>query len=326
MACNCNRNGDVEYTITLNQQGPQGRQGNVGQNGFSPEIVVYSSTEANYQLKIITSDGELITPNLKGQTPSLEGTVTINGNQNITGTKNFVNNTRFGNGITVIGNATVDGNKIITEPEFDELADDVVDINSQLAGLSFKKYTEEEYASITNPDANTIYYVTSPDGNTFKVYLGDLELPQSEGGSGGGISINNISGYTVAKATNISGTVTEGIGVDITGKIVLNTTTGTFEELVDGTFYDGSIVENNLISDCRNTPRGGMPTGLAANTYYYLSFEYYYSTQYGRWLYFKTSTTRYNGYQVGIAKTDGSGNLDYTKALLLFPNNLYFTT
>lgn len=205
MTCNCNRNGDVEYTITLNQQGPQGRQGNVGQDGFSPEISVYSNTEANYQLKIISGDGELITPNLKGQTPSLEGTVTINGNQNITGTKNFVNNTRFGNGITVIGNATIDGNKIITEPEFDELADDVVDINSQLAGLSFKKYTEAEYESITNPDANTLYMVTNPDGNTFKLYLGSIEL---EGGGGGGTVLSGDNASQRTYITNLSTTVT----------------------------------------------------------------------------------------------------------------------
>lgn len=184
MTCNCNRNGDVEYTITLNQQGPQGRQGNVGQDGFSPVISVYSSTEANYQLKIITNDGEIITPNLRGETPTLEDTVTIGGNQNIAGNKSFVNNVRFNNGVTIIGNATVDGNKVITEPEFDELADDVVDINSQLAGLSFKKYTEEEYESITNPDTNTLYMVTNPDGNTFKLYLGSIEL---EGGGGGAV-------------------------------------------------------------------------------------------------------------------------------------------
>lgn len=196
MTCNCNRNGDIEYTITLNQQGPQGRQGNVGQDGFSPVISVYSNTEANYQLKIITNDGEIITPNLRGETPTLEGTVTVSGNQNIAGNKSFVNNVRFNNGVTIIGDATVDGNKIITEHEFDELADDVVDINSQLAGLSFKKYTEAEYASITNPDANTLYMVTNPDGNTFKLYLGSIEL---EGGGGGTV----VSGDNASQKTYI---------------------------------------------------------------------------------------------------------------------------
>lgn len=208
MTCNCNRNGDVEYTITLNQQGPQGRQGNVGQDGFSPVISVYSSTEANYQLKIITNDGEIITPNLRGETPTLEGTVTVSGNQNIAGNKSFVNNVRFNNGVTIIGDATVDGNKIITEPEFDELADDVVDINSQLAGLSFKKYTEAEYASITNPDTNTLYMVTNPDGNTFKLYLGSIEL---EGGGGGGtvVSGDNASQKTYIENVDASVSATK---------------------------------------------------------------------------------------------------------------------
>lgn len=212
MACNCNKDGDVQYTITLNQQGPQGRQGNVGQNGFSPIITVQSNTEANYQLKIITADGEVITPNLKGQTPSLEGTVTINGNQNIAGNKSFVNNVRFNNGITVVGNITVNGNQLITETEFDELAEDVVDINSQLAGLSLRKYTEEDYESITNPDNNTVYFVTNPDGNTFKLYLGSIEL---EGGGGGGTVIaggipvdSPTQNQRLATMGNIDATVT----------------------------------------------------------------------------------------------------------------------
>lgn len=185
MTCNCNRNGDVEYTIILNQQGPQGRQGNVGQNGFSPIVTVQSNTEANYQLKIISADGEIITPNLKGQDGIIPtGVATLNGNNYFNGTNSFTNNVEFGNGITIEGIATIEGNNIITEPEFNELADDVVAINSALGGLSFKKYTEEEYASIANPDANTLYMVTNPDGNTFKLYLGSIEL---EGGGGGTI-------------------------------------------------------------------------------------------------------------------------------------------
>lgn len=211
MTCNCNRTGDVEYTITLNQQGPQGRQGNVGQDGFSPVVSIYSNTEANYQLKIISGDGELITPNLKGQTPTLEGTVTINGNQNIAGIKNFVNNTRFGNGITVIGNATVDGNKIITEPEFDELADDVVGINSALGSLNFKKYTQAEYEALTTPDANTIYYVTDTDNENFTIYLGSLELSGGGGGTviAGGIPASSpTENQGLNTLNNIAATVT----------------------------------------------------------------------------------------------------------------------
>lgn len=204
MTCNCNRTGDVEYTIILNQQGPQGRQGNVGQNGFSPIVTVQSNTEANYQLKIITADGEIVTPNLKGQSPNLPtGLITATGANVYRGSNTYQGPVYLFNTTNVNGTFTfedklssdidvevkneggvlkVNNNAIITEPEFDELADDVVDINSQLAGLSFKKYTEVEYESITNPDANTLYMVTNPDGNTFKLYLGSIEL---EGGGGG---------------------------------------------------------------------------------------------------------------------------------------------
>ena len=171
MTCNCNRTGDVEYTITLNQQGPQGRQGNVGQDGFSPIVDVYSNTEANYQLKIISAEGEIITPNLKGQD----------------GTSPTIPN-------DVVRRSELED--YTTIEQFDELADDVIDINSQLAGLSFKKYTEEEYASITNPDANTLYMVTNPDGNTFKLYLGSIEL---EGGGGGTV----LSGDNASQKTYI---------------------------------------------------------------------------------------------------------------------------
>lgn len=205
MTCNCNRTGDVEYTIILNQQGPQGRQGNVGQTGFSPIISVQSNTEANYQLKIITDEGEIITPNLKGQNASLPtGTANLNTNNIWTGTNAFTNNVEFGNGVTIEGTATVNGNQVITELEFDELADDVVDINSALGGLNFKKYTEEEYASIATPDANTLYMVTNPDGNTFKLYLGSIEL---EGGGGGTIVYGDNASQR-SYITNLSTTVT----------------------------------------------------------------------------------------------------------------------
>lgn len=193
MTCNCNRTGDVEYTIILNQQGPQGRQGNVGQTGFSPIISVQSNTEANYQLKIITEDGEIITPNLKGQDANLpSGTANLNTNNIWTGTNAFENT------------VTVNGNQVITEPEFDELANDVVDINSALGGLNFKKYTEAEYESIATPDVNTLYMVTNPDGNTFKLYLGSIEL---EGG-GGGTVIYGDNASQRSYITNLSTTVT----------------------------------------------------------------------------------------------------------------------
>lgn len=56
-----------EYTIILNQQGPSGRQGATGQNGFSPIIAVGTNTRDTYILTITTADGVITTPNLKSE-------------------------------------------------------------------------------------------------------------------------------------------------------------------------------------------------------------------------------------------------------------------
>ena len=53
-----------EYTIILNQQGPSGRQGEAGQDGFSPIISVATNTRDTYRLLITTADGVITTPNL----------------------------------------------------------------------------------------------------------------------------------------------------------------------------------------------------------------------------------------------------------------------
>ena len=56
-----------EYTIILNQQGPSGRQGEAGQDGFSPIIAVGTNTRDTYNLVITTADGVITTPNLKSE-------------------------------------------------------------------------------------------------------------------------------------------------------------------------------------------------------------------------------------------------------------------
>lgn len=58
-----------EYEIILNQQGPQGRQGNEGKPGFSPQVTVVADTYAVYQLNITTEEGQITTPNLKATIP-----------------------------------------------------------------------------------------------------------------------------------------------------------------------------------------------------------------------------------------------------------------
>lgn len=58
-----------EYEIILNQQGPQGRQGEKGNDGFSPTVTVHTNTDQVYSLTITTIDGQITTPNLKASVP-----------------------------------------------------------------------------------------------------------------------------------------------------------------------------------------------------------------------------------------------------------------
>ena len=87
---NCCKCTDPQYTIVLNEQGPQGIQGVEGEDGFSPQISLYNVTDTNVQLKILNKEDTVITPNLKaqndimfapwtGQGSSTDGTITLQG-------------------------------------------------------------------------------------------------------------------------------------------------------------------------------------------------------------------------------------------------------
>lgn len=78
--CKCK---DPIYTIKLNSQGPQGRQGERGLDGFSPQIEVNTNTSSTYTLNITTNEGTITTPNLKywvsGGNPTSVLSADING-------------------------------------------------------------------------------------------------------------------------------------------------------------------------------------------------------------------------------------------------------
>ena len=68
--CACS-GGDEEYSIELNQQGPEGPQGEVGPEGFSPSISVNTNTSAAYILTVTNKEGSFNTPNLYGELEKL---------------------------------------------------------------------------------------------------------------------------------------------------------------------------------------------------------------------------------------------------------------
>ena len=87
---NCCKCTDPQYTIVLDEQGPQGIQGVEGEDGFSPQISLYNVTDTNVQLKILNKEDTVITPNLKaqndimfapwtGQANTTDGTITLQG-------------------------------------------------------------------------------------------------------------------------------------------------------------------------------------------------------------------------------------------------------
>lgn len=130
---NCCKCTDPQYTIILNEQGPQGIQGIEGEDGFSPQISLYNVTDTNVQLKILNKEDTVITPNLKaqndimfapwtGQANTTDGTITLQGtfttpsevNEEVTtytvnygiNQNGYVNVTKDGPSLSIVSNPT----------------------------------------------------------------------------------------------------------------------------------------------------------------------------------------------------------------------------
>lgn len=103
-----------EITIELNQQGPQGRQGKPGLDGFSPQVDILSNTNDTYILQITTKDGNITTPNLKATLPpgGNEGDVLTKNSDN-NGDVTWINlDSKF---VTVQGDQEIEGAKTFSE-------------------------------------------------------------------------------------------------------------------------------------------------------------------------------------------------------------------
>ena len=56
----------ADFNFYINRQGARGRQGEKGEQGFSPAITVNTDTAQEYKLNIETENDLIVTPNLKG--------------------------------------------------------------------------------------------------------------------------------------------------------------------------------------------------------------------------------------------------------------------
>lgn len=225
-----------EYTIILNQQGPSGRQGATGQNGFSPIIDVSTNTRNTYVLTITTADGVITTPNLKSEPIPSGGT-------------NGQVLTNFGNdvyGWGTLPNATTESQGVVylsTDEDFQPNEEGKVDdttactpqtvvdyvqsvglpiastttlggikvgdglsitddgVLSASGGLRYKTLTSTEYEALSTKDADTMYRLT----DTNEVYLGTIPLTGGANAQYKALLINN---YDNATQTNLGGSTT----------------------------------------------------------------------------------------------------------------------
>lgn len=225
-----------EYTIILNEQGPQGRQGATGQNGFSPIIDVSTNTRDTYVLTITTADGVITTPNLKSEPiPSggTNGQVLTNYGNDVYGWGTLPNATTESQGVvylstdedfqpdeegnydnatactpqTVVNYVQSVGLPIASTTTLggikvgDGLSITDDGVLSASGGLRYKTLTSTEYEALSTKDADTMYRLT----DTNEVYLGTIPLT---GGASAQYKTLLINNYDNATQTNLGGSTT----------------------------------------------------------------------------------------------------------------------
>lgn len=225
-----------EYTIILNQQGPQGRQGATGQNGFSPIIAVGTNTRDTYNLVITTADGVITTPNLISEPiPSggINGQVLTNFGNDAYGWGTLPNATTESQGVvylstdedfqpdeegnydnatactpqTVVNYVQSVGLPIASTTTLggikvgDGLSITDDGVLSASGGLRYKTLTSTEYEALSTKDADTMYRLT----DTNEVYLGSIPLT---GGASAQYKTLLINNYDNATQTNLGGSTT----------------------------------------------------------------------------------------------------------------------
>lgn len=225
-----------EYTIILNQQGPSGRQGATGQNGFSPIIAVGTNTRDTYNLVITTADGVITTPNLKSEPiPSggTNGQVLTNFGNDVYGWGTLPNATTESQGVvylstdedfqpdeegnydnatactpqTVVNYVQSVGLPIASTTTLggikvgDGLSITDDGVLSASGGLRYKTLTSTEYEALSTKDADTMYRLT----DTQQVYLGTIPLT---GGASAQYKTLLINNYDNATQTNLYGSTT----------------------------------------------------------------------------------------------------------------------
>lgn len=226
-----------EYTIILNQQGPSGRQGATGQNGFSPIIAVGTNTRDTYNLVITTADGVITTPNLISEPiPSggINGQVLTNFGNDVYGWGTLPNATTESQGVVYL--STDEDFQPDEEGNYDNatactpqsvvnyvqsvglpiastttlggikvgdglsITDDGT-LSADKSGIQYQALTSAEYNELQTKSDSTMYRLT----DTQQVYLGTIPLT---GGANAQYKTLLINNYDNATQTNLGGSTT----------------------------------------------------------------------------------------------------------------------
>lgn len=166
-----------EYEIVLNEQGPQGRQGEKGDAGFTPIISVKDNTLSSYTLNILTQDGQITTPNLKANLPVGGATGQVltknSGEQDDCSWQNLPNATEEVEGIA----------RLATETDFTATEDSSVSNNSIVTPALFN--TEFEKKSTNFVTTDTVQSIKAD-----KSFLGNIVVAYNSSAQKGSILTN----------------------------------------------------------------------------------------------------------------------------------------
>lgn len=173
-SCKCTT---PEYELILNEQGPQGRQGEKGDAGFTPIISVKDNTPSNYTLNILTQDGQITTPNLKANLPAGGATGQVltknSGEQDDCSWQNLPASTIETEGIA----------RLATEADFETTEDTEASDNTIVTPALFNsKLTKQSAKFVTT---NTIQSIEAD-----KAIFSNLKLPYNSTSQKGSIITN----------------------------------------------------------------------------------------------------------------------------------------
>ena len=228
--CACS-GGDEEYTIELNQQGPEGHQGEVGPEGFSPSISVKTSTDKAYILTVVNKEGNFDTPNLYGELEKLNADLSnipnpayINGISLASIEDNIPMITMDSSRITtnvdgnLILNATASNEETMEVFNYEVVAnpkDQRLELHDNEGNIKIVATTDEiptinvattTTAGIVKPDGSTI--TVSPDGTISAVQQDLSNLATKEELASTNATVTNLQ-TTVASNTTSIGTLRE---------------------------------------------------------------------------------------------------------------------